>query len=391
MSTTPRRIIDADAHIIEPPDIWTSRLPSKYADVGPRVELNPATGHHHWRIGDAWLWPVAQLAQAGWPEYPPSAPWDYDDCDPAAFDAKARLERMDEYGIDVQILYPNILGFYASDILELGPEAAELCVRAYNDFQVDWCSADRRRLIPVASIPFWDREASVREMTRCAELGFTSVLFANKFEQIDLPSFVDPHWDPIYAAAQDLDMPVNFHIGFAQKDVRDNITADALLERRANADASRNNAVLRAGNTVMTQCNIIGNLLLSGVCQRFPDVKLVQVETGFGHIPFYLETLDWQYKAQGNTSLPMLPSEYFHRQCYATFWFDQVSLPLLKSYPDNFMFSTDFPHPISLSPGPAAATEMLPTEWVETSFADIDPVLTEKAISGNAKALYHLD
>ncbi|HRE03097.1 MAG TPA: amidohydrolase family protein, partial [Ilumatobacteraceae bacterium] len=292
-ATTRTAIIDADAHIIEPADIWTSRLPSRLRDVAPRVERHPDTGHEHWRIGSSWLWPVAQLAQAGWGEYPPSAPWDYADADPASFDATLRLARMDEYGIDVQVLYPNIIGFYAADIQELGADVAEMCVQAYNDFQIEWCSADPRRLVPVATIPFWDRDASVREMQRCAGLGFTSVLFANKFEQIGLPSFVDPYWDPIYAAAQDLDMPVNFHIGFAQSDVRDNITADAIQSRRANVAQSKYNAVLNAGKTVMNQTFVIGNLLLSGVCDRFPRVKLVQVETGFGHIPFYLETLDW--------------------------------------------------------------------------------------------------
>ena len=86
----------------------------------------------------------------------------------------------------------------------------------------------------------------------------------------------------------------------------------------------------------------------------------------------------------------MSPSEYFRRQCYATFWFDRVSLPLLGSYPDNFMFSTDFPHPLSLSPGAASATELLPVQWVEDAFADVDPVIAEKAIVGNAAALYRL-
>src|SRR5262249_9762141 len=144
------------------------------------------------------------------------------------------------------------------------------------------------------------------------------------------------------------------------------------------------------GHLVMAQCDVLGSLLLSGLCERFPRLKLVSVETGFGQIPFYLEALDWQWKSQGNTSLPHLPSEYFTRQCYCTFWFDRVSLPLLGSYPDNFMFSTDFPHPISLSPGPASANTLMPSDWVRSAFAGIDPSITQKAISGNAAELYRL-
>ncbi|HRE03098.1 MAG TPA: hypothetical protein PLV68_17495, partial [Ilumatobacteraceae bacterium] len=91
------------------------------------------------------------------------------------------------------------------------------------------------------------------------------------------------------------------------------------------------------------------------------------------------------------SDLPLLPSEYFRRQCYSTFWFDRVSLPLLSAYPDNFMFSTDYPHPISLSPGPCGGTDLLPSAWVADAFAGIDPVLTDKAVASNARAVYRLE
>ncbi len=382
------RIIDADAHILEPPGIWTERLPARYADVAPRVERNPTTGHLHWRIGPHWLWSVGELAQAGWSEFPPSSPWEYEDCDPGAFDPAARLERLDEYGIDVQILYPNIVGFYAARIIELGSELSALCIRAYNDFLIDWCAADSSRLVPIAMLPFWDLDAALAEMRRCADLGFKGVLFANRFERINLPSFVSPVWDPIYATAQDLELPINFHIGFA--DAEDKLSAENLARRRADVGEARRAAVVRTGKLLMSQADLIGELLVSGLCERFGRLKLVSVETGFGHLPFYLEALDWQWKAWGNTSLPLLPSEYFRRQCFATFWFDRVSLGLLEHYPDNFMWSTDYPHPISLSPGPCSATDLLPSEWIDESFARVDPAVRAKALSGNAAALYGL-
>src|SRR5688500_11521978 len=101
-------IIDADSHINEPADIWTRRLPSKFIDIAPRVERDPDTGHSHWRIGDDWLWPPGHNAQAGWPEFPPSTPWEFEECDPASYLAEDRLIRLDEYGLQSQILYPNI-------------------------------------------------------------------------------------------------------------------------------------------------------------------------------------------------------------------------------------------------------------------------------------------
>ena len=84
----PQPIIDADAHVTEPADVWTARVPRKYRDLVPNVQVHPKTGHHHWRLGDYWYWPVggAALGNAGWPEFLPSAPWEYEDADPGGYD-----------------------------------------------------------------------------------------------------------------------------------------------------------------------------------------------------------------------------------------------------------------------------------------------------------------
>ena len=385
------RIVDADSHINEPADIWTSRLPKKFLDIAPRVERAPDTQHSHWRIGDHWLWPVGHNAQAGWNEYPPSTPWEYEDCDPATYEARDRLTRLDEYGLASQVLYPNIVGFYAGHMLAQGPEFAELCVKAYNDFSLEWASADSKRLIPIAMLPFWDLDASRREIRRCADMGFKGLLFANKMERAGLPTHTDSHWDPIYNDAQELGLAINFHIGFADSWIEGDLSADSVAQRRKAAESWRPQSVLKSSSNAMMQTDLIGSLLLSGLCERFPRLKFVSVETGFGQMPFYLEALDWHWKSKGNTSLPLLPSEYFKRQCYCTFWFDRVSLPLLAAYPDNFMFSTDYPHPISLAPGPCSGTQLLPRDWIADAFADIDWDLTYKAISGNAAKVYGLD
>ena len=121
---------------------------------------------------------------------------------------------MNEFGIDIQLLYPNLVGFASAALIPLGDEVSSDIVRAYNDFIWEWSEADRRRLIPTAMLPFWNIEASVDEMHRCVDLGFKGILFANKFERLGLPSFVSSHWDPIYSTAQDLDVSVNYHVGF---------------------------------------------------------------------------------------------------------------------------------------------------------------------------------
>lgn len=142
----------------------------------------------------------------------------------------------------------------------------------------------------------------------------------------------------------------------------------------------------------MTQPGVLGRLLTSGICERFPNLKFVSVETGFGQFPFYLEMLDWYWKQyNGSKILPLLPSEYFRRQCFATYWFERSTLDHLPLYPDNFMFSTDFPHGTSLSPGPCGGTTLTPAEYAAAGHSVLDPATRTKALSGNAAAIYKLD
>ena len=101
----------------------------------------------------------------------------------------------------------------------------------------------------------------------------------------------------------------------------------------------------------------IGDLIFGGVCHRFPDLKLVSVESGVGWIPAALETFDWQWRNGGvrdeHPEYDLLPSEYFRRQIYGCFWFEQqVALDAIAQYPDNILFESDYPHPTCQHPGP---------------------------------------
>jgi predicted TIM-barrel fold metal-dependent hydrolase len=380
------KIVDTDTHVTEPPDLWTSRVPKAYVDKVPHVEIHPTTGKHHWRIGDHWLMAVGFYAVAGWKEHPPSTPAELDEVDPGAWVSKDRLLRMDEYGIYAQVLYPNLIGFETPLFMELGPEIALACVEAYNDFISEFASADPKRLIPISMLPFWDIDAAVKEMARCKEKGHRGVLFANKYEQIGLPSFVDPHWDRIYAAAQEMDLSINFHVGFSSSQTGAAVNMTALLKNFDPRVAARGTAI-----GLMSNADTIASIVTSGVCDRFPDIRFVSVESGFGFIPYLMENLDWHWKGYGaHLKSPMLPSEYFRRQCYGCFWFERATLPLLECYPDNFMFETDYPHPTSMSPGPASPAEV-PSVHVAKAFANVRPEIARKALHDNAAAVYRLE
>jgi predicted TIM-barrel fold metal-dependent hydrolase len=386
----PIRIVDADSHILEPEDVWTSRLPKRFADAAPRVERSPRTGHSHWRIGSNWIWPVGHFGQAGFHEYPPIQPTEYADVQTSTYDAAERLKRMDEYGLDVQLLYPNIVGFQAPLLFEGGPEFALACTQAYNDFAHEWASVDPNRLIPIPMLPYWDRDACLAEMQRVVDRGARGVLFANKFERVGLPSFTDHYWDPVYATAQEMGIPINYHIGFSSWEAAESLSEDAIASKRAEVEAERPRKALFAGSLLIGQADVLGQLLTSDLCERFPELSLVSVETGFGHLPFYLECLDWHWEAYGNKKRSLLPSEYFARQCYGTFWFERKTLPLLAEYPTNFMFSTDYPHSTGGSPGPCSPAAN-PSAYVAEAFSGIDPELAYNAVWGTASRLYKLD
>ena len=394
------RIIDTDTHVTEPPDLWTSRMSSKYAEVAPRVEFDEASGLDRWRVADEWLTPVAYYSLAGWPEYPPSHPPRLEDSDPGAWNPAERLKRMDEYGIYAQVLYPNIIGFDTYTFMSLeDQEFALACVQAYNDFLTDFASEDPNRLVPISMLPFWDLDASVAEIKRCAEAGHRGVLFANQYENAGLPGFTEKHWDPILQAAADHEMSINFHASFSSKGkMAPNAIAKLTAETKQQIAKDPTNRDARAeyarfgALAVMSNHTAILRLVTSDLCERFPTLPFVSVESGFGYVPYLLEAIDWHwinFGVRDAFSDRLLPSEYFRRQAYGTFWFERKTLEMLPEFADNFMFETDYPHPTSISPGPASPVDR-PREHAAQLMDGLSEEVVRKVLHDNAARLYRL-
>ena len=112
------------------------------------------------------------------------------------------------------VMYPNVGGFGNQAFLKLkDPELMLTCVQVYNDWQTEWASADPRRLLAVTSVPFWDIDQSVAEVYRCAKKGHKGILFTGDPQSHGQPFLGDPHWDPLWRAACECDLPISFHIG----------------------------------------------------------------------------------------------------------------------------------------------------------------------------------
>jgi len=378
-------VIDVDTHLLEPADLWTKALPKKWHDQAPHVVSDPKTGRLRWQVGDTLVNPIGMFAQAGWGEYPPSCPPTWEDIQPGAYDPVERLKQMDAFGIQTQVLYANIVGFHGWALLKLDPEVRNACVRVYNDYQTEFCATDPTRLVPITVLPFWDVEASVAELIRCAEMGHKGLNFGCNFEKFDMPMLRDPHWDPILSTCQELGHSLNFHIGFGSRTEEE--VANALSVREA-LDLAKNTALLFLGNA-----SSIAEVIMSGLCERYPRLNFVSVESGYGYVPFLLEILDWQFLNMGVDKVHrdyLLPSEYFRRQIYASFWFETGLERMIDLYPDNVMFESDYPHATSLSPGPATVAKS-PHETINSNLSSVPRETLEKILHGNAARLYKLE
>ena len=341
-------IIDVDTHVTESPDLWTSRAPARMRDRVPRVET-AKDGRLSWVVGGGGSLiaspGLTATAGVGNMRNPPKT---FEEMHPGAYDAQERLKYMDKMGIWAMVMYPNVGGFGAQQFLKLGdPELMLTCVQIYNDWQTEWASADARRLLPITSTPFWDVNAAVQEVRRCAAMGHKGILFTGEPQSFGQPLLGDPHWNPLWEVAVELDLPISFHIGSGNMELGLLQTKIAAYGKMAAFTELSVDIFLRNGIQ-------LSDLLMSGVLARYPQIKFVSVESGIGWIPFVLEAMDYQFHgnevAEEHPEFDLLPSEYFARNVYACYWFEQTAPRRLidKVGVDNILFETDFPHPTSL-------------------------------------------
>jgi predicted TIM-barrel fold metal-dependent hydrolase len=378
--------IDVDTHITEPPDVWTSRISKKWGDKVPHIQQRD--GRDLWCIGDQMIGGPGFTTAAGFDGSYPESRMGYADSPPSSYDAKERLKYMDEEGIWAAVLYPNVGGFGSGGFLKLEePELMLECVRAYNDFLVEWCSEDADRLVPVAAMPFWSVEESVKEVYRAAEMGHKSILACSDPAAFGEPRLAHAHWDPFWSAVQETGLPISFHIGAG--DLSDIVSDPCELGPRA--------AFSRVSSTIFMQnMSSIADLIFGGVCHRFPDLDLVSVESGVGWLPAFLEAADWQWSngqvTKDHPEYDLLPSEYFRRQIYACFWFENEALrSTIDLVADNLCWETDFPHPTCMYPGPVNGLAQHPRDYVNRVMGDLDETKVEKVLHSNAAKLYGLD
>jgi len=338
-------VIDVDSHWTEPRDLWLSRAPAKLKDRALRVRKNDA-GVEQWVVEDGEVMGAvgyASIRPDGTKTMGRIAFDTFDEVHPGAIEVAPRLAYMDEHGLTMQIVYPNILGFAGNLVMNVKDvEHRAFCIQAYNDASGELQKASGGRLFPQAMLPIWDVPAAVKELERAQdELGLTGIVITDFTEPWGLPPLSHPQWDPLWDAAQARGVPVNFHIG----------SGGGPMRLWGQYPAARSFAALstmaQMGNLV---CMV--NLISSGLLDRFPRLNFVSVESGVGWLPFMVESLDYQFVENGVDDLKLRPSEYFRRQIYGSYWFESNPGPAIEALgEDNLMFETDFPHATCLYPG----------------------------------------
>ncbi len=341
--------VDVDTHITEPGDVWTSRVPKRFLDRAPRM-VRSDDGLDTWQFGrTSRPIPVGATAIAGWKEPFPAFPRNMDECPPASYDARARLDYMDEIGAWAAGLYPNIGGFGSESFLGLDDRELMLaCVRAYNDWLIEWIEPDPRRFIPVMAIPFWDLEAAVAEIHRGRDLGHKAILFMGAPQDFGFPFLGDSHWEPLWKAAQDVDLPLSLHIGTGD------FSDELVNPKRFAAHGITPSIVTQSMGVLLHNAIQMLDVAMSGILPRNPHLRVVSVESGIGWIPFVHEALDHgsQY-ANVRAEKPEFekkPSEYIREQVWACTFFEEFAPQKLVEVigADRIMFETDYPHPVCL-------------------------------------------
>jgi uncharacterized protein len=382
------RVIDADTHLTEAHDLWTKRAPAEYRDRVPRVE--EVDGQPTWVVDGA---PLGFAGGGGvidrdgekFPFTESMTVWGIDRIHEAAYNPEVRLQVMDACGIHAQVLFPNSIGLGGQGLHSAveDPVLRRVCVEIYNDAAAEIQDQSGTRFLPMPVLPAWDIGECAREAQRVADLGLRGVNLTSDPQDLGAPDLASREWDQLWEVCADLSLPVHFHIGAS-------LTAMNFFGNYFWPSQDEYVKPAIGGSMLfINNARVVINTVFAGIFDRFPNLKMVSVESGVGWIPFILETMDyelWENAPKQAAALSKMPSEYFKDNWYATFWFERNQgnvQGLIDSVgEDNVLFETDFPHPTCLYPSPL--------ETIEEKMLTLRPESRRKILGENAAKLYRL-
>ena len=341
--------IDADGHILEPPDLWENYLEDKYKARALRVKKDDR-GLEYLEIDNkpsklvrngmpAGLGAMDMVGGIHYERGGPATGLDYvDGAALGAMDAKERVQRLDLEGFDRVLLYPTLGVLWVAELED--EELIQAYVRAYNRWAVDFCSDSGGRLVPIAQLSLGDPAAAEVELHRAADAGARGVWVA-PFSLSRTPVGHADH-DRVFAAAAERGLPFGIHPAFEPK--------WCAPGRYGDMSSSRYSFFINvtAGDAVR---HAFTSFFQFGTFARHPELKVIVLECGASWVGYWLDRMDAVYASpQGmrlREELGDKPSEFFKRQCWISADPDETTLAGVMEVvgPDRFFWASDFPHP----------------------------------------------
>jgi predicted TIM-barrel fold metal-dependent hydrolase len=347
------RIVDADTHINEPFDLWQKRVPRQLADRAPRVVDTPWGGKQFVFDGgrQVSINGLSNAAGESPTKYRLLVTDGYDSMRSGAHDPKSRIADMDIDMVDAHVLHTTY-AIFAPFAKRGDPELDIACNRAYNDWMSEFCSYEPHRLWGLAFIPKTGTDDAIAEARRCKELpGIRGMLLQNWPHGGDEP---DPEQDDrFWSAMEDLDFPAIVHVqispgGSSEAEIAGEATDSGGDAPQTDMARYFNLGFINVGRMGGGAIQTLSHMIFGGVLERHPRLRVGLTETGIGWIPFFLEQSDdnfLRHRFWTKTSLRLLPSDYFHRQCFCTFQVDTYGIRNRDlAGVHNIMWSSDYPH-----------------------------------------------
>jgi predicted TIM-barrel fold metal-dependent hydrolase len=366
-------LISVDDHVVEPPHVWTSRLPLSLREAAPRVERR-RLAHSIATVGGrqvarssahgAVLGEAAGDSGTGEAEGLPCDWWifedkaipltrhaatigfermemnydgvTYDEIHDGCYTPEGRLRDMDVDGVEVSLMFGSVAGVAGQPLAAMrDKELAAACVGAYNDwFYEEWTEPSGGRMLPVALLPLWDVDACAAEVRRNAARGILTVGFPDIPAKLGLPSLHSGHWDPFFATCQETGTTVSMHIGSSGRPPK---TSDD-MPMAVMANVSCMNSILG-----------LSDWLFSGVLVRFPELKFFLGEAQVGWIPYFLERADTVWERQKgwtdvDSAMSEPPTTYLGDRFFASWVSDRTGVLAYETIGRYTTFGTDYPH-----------------------------------------------
>ncbi len=252
----------------------------------------------------------------------------------------------------------------------------------YNDACAERMKSSGGRINCMGTLPYWDKNLLNAEMRRIVDLGLKGIVLPDRPERLSegylgTDGKVNPFWEEVFEICNATGMPLNFHLN-ASLDANSAIWDHLGFDQRLPIHALIHHIGCAA---------TMSNFMVSGILDKYPDLKIGLIESGAGWVPFWLEGMEHQldeFRTATNRGLKRRPKEYFKQNFWVSFWFEECAPTKLLNEigVDKVMFETDYPHPTSLYPGVQ--------EKLVQVLGKYDYATRKQVLETNASTLYNL-